>query len=39
LNVDWRLDKEALHLSGKDTKQRTFAELPECFNIAQNYYA
>jgi dTDP-4-dehydrorhamnose 3,5-epimerase len=39
LNIDWRLDKKALNLSDKDTKQPSFADLPECFNISQNYYA
>jgi len=38
LNIDWGLDKEVFHLSEKDTKQPMFAELSECFNIAQNYY-
>ena len=38
LNIDWGLDKEVFHLSEKDTKQPMFAELPECFNIAQKYY-
>lgn len=39
LNIDWQLPAEELLLSDKDTKQPSFAQLPECFNITQNYYA
>ena len=38
LNIDWRLGKDELLLSDKDAKQPSFADLPECFNIIQNYY-
>ncbi|PHS73132.1 MAG: dTDP-4-dehydrorhamnose 3,5-epimerase [Cycloclasticus sp.] len=38
LNIDWRLGKDELLLSDKDAKQPSFADLPECFNITQNYY-
>jgi dTDP-4-dehydrorhamnose 3,5-epimerase len=39
LNIDWRLSNEQLMLSDKDTKQSSFAQLPECFNYSENYYA
>ena len=39
LNIDWRLSSEQLMLSDKDTKQPSFAQLPESFNYLKNYYA
>lgn len=39
LNIDWRLNNEMLKLSDKDMKQPSINELPEYFNMAQNYYA
>jgi dTDP-4-dehydrorhamnose 3,5-epimerase len=39
LNINWRLSNDALLLSEKDTKQPSFAQLPECFNSSINYYA
>ena len=39
LNIDWRLSSEQLMLSDKDTKQPSFAQLPESFNYSTNYYA
>ena len=38
LNIDWRLEKSALLLSDKDTKQPLLEQLPACFNNAINYY-
>jgi len=38
LNIDWRLEKNALLLSDKDTKQPLLEQLPACFNNAINYY-
>jgi dTDP-4-dehydrorhamnose 3,5-epimerase len=39
LNIDWRLPKEALQLSAKDTKQPKLNELKDCFDYSINYYA
>lgn len=39
LNIDWQVAKEHLLLSNKDTKQPLLAELTECFDYTQNYYA
>ncbi len=39
LNIDWQLPTDELLLSDKDTKQPSFVQLPECFNMTQNDYA
>ncbi len=36
LNIDWQLPTDELLLSDKDTKQPSFVQLPECFNLTQN---
>ena len=38
LNIDWRLAKESLLLSEKDTEQLLLAELEDCFDYNTNYY-
>jgi dTDP-4-dehydrorhamnose 3,5-epimerase len=38
LNIDWRLAKQQLVLSDKDTQQPRLAELPEYFDFNYNYY-
>jgi len=39
LNIDWQLDTSSLLLSEKDSKQPLLADLTDCFDYAQNYYA
>lgn len=39
LNIDWKIDRSNLQLSGKDTKQPAFAELSSGFDYHTNYYA
>lgn len=39
LNIDWKIDKSSLQLSGKDTKQPAFSELISGFDYQTNYYA
>ena len=38
LDIDWRLPKEQLLLSDKDTQQPTLAALIECFDYSHNDY-
>ena len=38
LNIDWRLAKQQLVLSDKDTQQPRLTELPEYFDFNYNYY-
>ena len=39
LKIDWVLQREDLLLSDKDTQQPVLADLDDCFDIRQNYYA
>jgi dTDP-4-dehydrorhamnose 3,5-epimerase len=39
LNIDWRLPKDQLKLSDKDTKQPSLSDLVDCFDYSKNYYA
>ena len=38
VNIDWRVKKEQLLLSDKDTQQPRLKELEECFSYNYNYY-
>jgi dTDP-4-dehydrorhamnose 3,5-epimerase len=38
LKIDWKLPKEALHLSDKDTKQLNLCETLDLFDYKANYY-
>jgi dTDP-4-dehydrorhamnose 3,5-epimerase len=39
LNIDWRLPKQQLQLSAKDTQQPSWAQLGSYFDVNTNYYA
>lgn len=39
LNIDWKIDKSELQLSGKDKIQPAFTELESGFDYVTNYYA
>ncbi len=39
LNIDWKIDKSSLQLSGKDTMQPSFAALISGFDYQTDYYA